>query len=86
MISFYVDSTELVEYILKNVEIAYFAESLGGTETLITYPITQTHADVPKDLLEKNGITDKLLRISVGIEGIDDLIGDFKRLLTQSYL
>ena len=86
MISFYVDSKELVEYILKNVEIAYFAESLGGTETLITYPITQTHADVPKDLLEKNGITDKLLRISVGIEGIDDLIGDFKRLLTQSYL
>lgn len=48
--------------------------------------ICQTHADVPKDLLEKNGITDKLLRISVGIEGIEDLIGDFKRLLTQSYL
>ncbi|MBQ6575202.1 MAG: PLP-dependent transferase [Lachnospiraceae bacterium] len=84
MISFYVDSTELVEYILKNVEIAYFAESLGGTETLITYPITQTHADVPKDLLEKNGINDKLLRISVGIEGIEDLTGDFKRIF-ESY-
>ena len=83
MISFYVDSKELVEIILKNVEIAYFAESLGGTETLITYPITQTHADVPKDLLAQNGITDKLLRISVGIEGIEDLIGDFDRIFTR---
>ena len=55
-----------------------------GTETLITYPITQTHADVPKDLLEKNGINDKLLRISVGIEGIEDLTGDFKRIF-ESY-
>ena len=80
MISFYVESKELVEHILKNIEVAYFAESLGGTETLITYPITQTHADVPKDLLEKNGINDRLLRLSVGIEGIDDLIGDFERV------
>ena len=80
MLSFYVESKELVEHILKNIEVAYFAESLGGTETLITYPITQTHADVPKDLLEKNGINDKLLRLSVGIEGIDDLIGDFERV------
>ena len=80
MISFYVDSRELVEFMLKNVEVAFFAESLGGTETLITYPITQTHADVPKELLEKNGINDRLLRLSVGIEGIDDLIGDFERV------
>lgn len=80
MLSFYVESKELVEHILKNIEVAYFAESLGGTETLITYPITQTHADVPKDLLEKNGINDRLLRLSVGIEGINDLIGDFERV------
>ena len=80
MLSFYVDSQEMVKFILKNVEVAHFAESLGGTETLITYPITQTHRDVPKDLLEKNGINDRLLRLSVGIEGIKDLIGDFERV------
>ena len=59
---------------------AHFAESLGGTETLITYPITQTHAEVPKALLEKNRITDRVLRLSVGIEGIDDLIAEFERV------
>ena len=62
------------------MELFYFAESLGGTETLITYPITQTHAEVPKELLDKNGITDRLLRLSVGIEGIDDLIAEFERV------
>jgi cystathionine beta-lyase/cystathionine gamma-synthase len=64
------------------VELIYFAESLGGTETLITYPITQTHAEVPKDLLKKNGINDRVLRLSVGIEGADDLIADLDRVLT----
>jgi cystathionine gamma-synthase/cystathionine beta-lyase len=81
MISFEVESRELVEHILRNTELIYFAESLGGTETLITYPITQTHADVSKELLEENGINDRLLRLSVGIEGIDDLIAEFDRLL-----
>jgi cystathionine gamma-synthase/cystathionine beta-lyase len=80
MVSFEVDSKELVEHILKNVELIYFAESLGGTETLITYPVTQTHADVPKELLERNGITDRLLRLSVGIEGAEDLIADFENV------
>ncbi len=81
MLTFEVDSKERVENILKNVDLIYFAESLGGTETLITYPITQTHADVPEDLLEKNGINDRVLRLSVGIEAIDDLIAEFDRLL-----
>ena len=66
--------------VLNNVQLIYFAESLGGTETLITYPITQTHADVPKDVLEKNGINDRVLRLSVGIEGIADLICEFNRV------
>ncbi len=65
IISFEVDSKELVEQILKNLKLIYFAESLGGTETLITYPLTQTHADVDRHLLEKNGINDRLLRLSV---------------------
>ena len=61
-----------------------FAESLGGTETLITYPVTQTHADVPKEDLEINGITDRVLRLSVGIEGADDLIRDLEQAFQAS--
>ena len=80
MLTFEVDSPKLAKNILDKVELIYFAESLGGTETLITYPITQTHAEVPKALLEKNGITDRVLRLSVGIEGIDDLIAEFERV------
>lgn len=53
-----------------------FAESLGGVETLVTYPTTQTHADVPKEIRERNGITESTLRFSVGIENIEDLIGE----------
>nr|MDN4742384.1 PLP-dependent aspartate aminotransferase family protein [Lachnospiraceae bacterium C1.1] len=80
MISFEVPSREFAVEVLNNVELIYFAESLGGTETLITYPITQTHAELPKELLERNNITDRLLRLSVGIEGIDDLIKEFDRV------
>jgi cystathionine gamma-synthase len=80
MVTFEVDSVEFAHSILNNVQLIYFAESLGGTETLITYPVTQTHADVPKDVLEKNGINDRVLRLSVGIEGIADLICEFNRV------
>lgn len=80
MITFEVKSKEFAEAVLNNVELFYFAESLGGTETLITYPITQTHAEVPKEILDQNGITDRLLRLSVGIEGEQDLIDEFERV------
>ena len=80
MITFEVESEEFARKILNNVQLIYFAESLGGTETLITYPITQTHADVPKEVLEKNGISGRLLRLSVGIEGIEDLIKELTRV------
>lgn len=82
MITFEVESKEFAEKILNNVELFYFAESLGGTETLITYPITQTHAAVPKELLDKNGINDRLLRLSVGIEGAADLINELDRVFS----
>ncbi len=80
MISFEVVDKAFAYKVLENVELFYFAESLGGTETLITYPITQTHSDVPAEQLAANGITDRLLRLSVGIEGVDDLIGEFERV------
>jgi cystathionine gamma-synthase len=80
MLTFEVASREFALSILNHVRLIQFAESLGGTETLITYPITQTHADVPKDTLAANGITDRVLRISVGIEGKDDLLAELERV------
>lgn len=81
MISFTVKKRELVEKVLKDLKIIYFAESLGGVESLITYPYLQTHAAIPEDMRNKIGVTDKLLRLSVGIEKIDDLILDLDRAL-----
>lgn len=83
MITFEVSSKEFAQSILKNVKLIHFAESLGGVETLITYPITQTHADVPAELLEKNGVNDRILRLSVGIEGSKDLINEFERVFKE---
>ena len=77
MISFTVDSFETVKKILKGVDMIMFAESLGGTETLITYPTTQTHEDIK----EKLGITDCFLRMSVGIENVEDIIADLDRAM-----
>ena len=74
MITFDVDSKQHALEILEKVRIIKFAESLGGVETLITYPTTQTHADVPEEVRLKNGITDRTLRLSVGIEDIEDLL------------
>ncbi len=79
MISFSVDSAELATGILKHIRLITFAESLGGTESLLTYPTLQTHPDVPAAQKEKLGITDRLLRLSVGIENPDDIIRDLQQ-------
>lgn len=81
MLTFKVASKELVKQILEKVNLIQFAESLGGVETLITYPITQTHADVPPEDLAKCGIDDRVLRLSVGIENVEDLIADLEQAL-----
>jgi cystathionine beta-lyase/cystathionine gamma-synthase len=81
MISFYVDSERTALSSLERLKLIYFAESLGGTETLITYPTTQTHADIPEDEREKKGINSRLLRLSVGIEDVDDIIADLEGAL-----
>ena len=78
MITFDVRDKEITQRLLQNVQLIRFAESLGGAETLLTYPIRQTHADVSGDVLEKNGITETTLRMSVGIENVKDLIADLK--------
>jgi cystathionine beta-lyase/cystathionine gamma-synthase len=79
MISFEVESKELAENILKKVNVFQYAESLGGVESLITYPMRQTHADVPEEERNARGINDRFLRISVGIENIKDLIADLEQ-------
>ncbi|MCD8011718.1 MAG: PLP-dependent aspartate aminotransferase family protein [Lachnospiraceae bacterium] len=81
MITFEVESRELALHILKNTRLIPFAESLGGVETLLTYPTTQTHADVPLEVRQRNGITDRVLRLSVGIETKEDLILDLKQAM-----
>lgn len=81
MISFEVDSETTARSVLDRVRLIQYAESLGGVETLITYPVLQTHADVPKDLLNSLGVNERLLRLSVGLEQADDLIADLANAL-----
>ena len=81
MISFEVDTHERVKEVLKSVKVILFAESLGGVETLITFPETQTHNDIPEGVRVRMGINDRLLRLSVGIEDVDDLIHDLRQAL-----
>lgn len=81
MVTFRLNSTKKALSVLEKVRLIKYAESLGGVETLITYPTTQTHADVPEELRLKNGITPETLRLSVGIEDVDDLIADLEQAL-----
>jgi len=83
MITFELLRKEHALSILENVRMIKFAESLGGVETLITYPTTQTHADVPEEIRLRNGITDSVLRISVGIENPDDLIAELSQVFDK---
>ncbi|HEX2946972.1 MAG TPA: PLP-dependent aspartate aminotransferase family protein [Clostridia bacterium] len=81
MISFETDCEETAVRILNRVSLIEYAESLGGTETLITYPMLQTHTDVPKEERERKGINEKLLRLSAGLESVIDLIADLEQAI-----
>lgn len=81
MISFEVDSVETVHRLLSDVKMILFAESLGGAETLITYPLTQTHESTPPDVREKLGINERFVRISIGIEDPEDIIADLEQAM-----
>lgn len=76
MITFQMKRRELALAVLERVRVIQFVESLGGVESLITYPVTQTHADVPEEMRAKNGITESTLCLSVGIEHSGDLLED----------
>ena len=81
MISFELETKEQARELLSNVKMIMFAESLGGTETLITYPLTQTHESIPSDIRERLGINERFIRLSVGIEHVQDIIDDLKQAL-----
>lgn len=81
MISFDLGDIKTVNKFLEKINLILFAESLGGVESLVTHPATRTHTEVSKEAREKLGITDTLLRLSVGIENVDDLIDDIKQAL-----
>jgi cystathionine gamma-synthase/cystathionine beta-lyase len=83
MIAFEVDDPSLVERLLMKTNVISFAESLGGVETLITFPELQTHADIQPEIRARLGINNRLLRLSVGIEDADDLIADLAQAFQE---
>jgi cystathionine gamma-synthase len=81
MISFYLKDAAFVPALLKNISLILFAESLGGVESLITYPLVQTHEAIPETMRLSAGVNGRLVRLSVGIEDPADLIEDLRRAL-----
>ena len=85
MLSFSLKDDRLEKAIsfMENVELFSLAESLGGVESLINHPASMTHASIPKEERLKNGLSDSLIRLSVGVEDIEDLIQDLENTLTK---
>ncbi|MDR0998922.1 MAG: PLP-dependent aspartate aminotransferase family protein [Treponema sp.] len=83
MISFYLKNSSDVEVLLRSVSLILFAESLGGVESLITYPLVQTHGAIPEAMRLSAGVNDRLMRLSVGIEDAGDIIADLDRALAK---
>lgn len=81
MISFRLRDEKWINPFLQSLSLITFAESLGGVESLMTYPATQTHADIPEAVRIARGVCNRLLRFSVGIENGDDLIQDLKQAI-----
>ena len=84
MISFTLNKKYDYRKFFKNLKMVALAESLGGVESLVCHPATMTHAAIPKDIREAVGITDELIRLSVGIENADDIIADLKQAIEES--
>lgn len=81
--SFILKDKNKVKTFFENLKIATLAPSLGGAETLVTHPSTVTHAEMPEEEKNARGITNTMIRVAVGLENIDDLIGDFKSALEK---
>ena len=81
--SFEMESFEAAKKLLEGLKVISLAVSLGTLDTLIEHPASTTHASVPEDLIKKQGLTKELIRISVGVEKIDDIIADLKQALEK---
>jgi len=75
------DSVDTAKKLLSSTKVFALAESLGGVESLINHPASMTHASIPREERLKNGLSDSLIRLSVGIEDVEDLIGDLKQAI-----
>ena len=84
MISFELYENYDIKVFFESLELIMLAESLGGVESLVCHPATMTHASIPEDIRKKVGITDGLIRLSVGIENIDDILADLKHAIDKS--
>lgn len=84
MISFELSEKYDIRRFFKSIHLIALAESLGGVESLVCHPASMTHASIPKDVREEIGITDNLIRLSVGIESVDDLIFDLDNAIKMS--
>jgi cystathionine beta-lyase/cystathionine gamma-synthase len=82
MVAFDTGSLENARKVLESVKLCTLGESLGGVESLISHPASMTHASVPSEAREQLGITDGLVRISVGIEDADDILADLDQALS----
>ena len=81
MLSFDLGSEESARRFLNQVKVCLLAESLGGVESLISLPAQMTHSSMPKEMRDRVGITDGLVRLSVGIEDVEDIVNDIDQAL-----
>ena len=85
MVTFFIKGgLEAAKTFLESVEVFSLAESLGGVESLVEHPAIMTHASIPKEMREELGISDTLIRLSVGVESQEDLIHDLKQALDKA--
>jgi cystathionine gamma-lyase len=83
MVSVELGSVERMERVVKRIKLFALAESLGGVESLLGHPASMTHASVPREMRDRMGLTDSLIRFSVGIEDIEDLLADLEQALDE---
>ncbi|MBP5775812.1 MAG: PLP-dependent transferase, partial [Clostridiales bacterium] len=84
MISFVLNDKYDYKKFFESLDLITLAESLGGVESLVCHPATMTHAAIPAEIRKEVGIVDELIRLSVGIEDVDDLIADLKQAIENS--
>ena len=84
MISFELQDNYDIEKFFESLELVTLAESLGGVESLVCHPSTMTHASIPEEIRKKVGITDGLIRLSIGIENIDDILADIEQAIEKA--